>query len=147
MSDLHTLLLEQIRERDARVRDALAASRTDPSGPPPPEDDSVENLGGSDNVSEQDEETQSGSGWSGTAPVPRARSGSAMRRELVAVVTLAGMGVAAAMATAPVGAVLQVAALLVLLWAATVAVLVCCHGGDRPPQGNGRGWLPRQVNA
>ncbi|WP_406346251.1 hypothetical protein [Streptomyces sp. NBC_00648] len=147
MSDLHTLLLEQIRERDARVRDALAASRTDSSGPPPPEDDSVENLGDPDNVSGQDEETESVSGWSGTAPVPRARSGSAMRRELVAVVTLAGMGMGAAMATAPVGIVLQVATLLVLLWAATVAVLVCCQGGDRAPQGNVWGWLPRQVNA
>ncbi|MFC0843378.1 hypothetical protein ACFH04_06445 [Streptomyces noboritoensis] len=147
MSDLHTLLLEQIRERDARVRDALAASRTDPSGPPPPEDDSVENLGGSDNVSGQDEETQAGSDWSGTAPVPRARSGSAMRRELLAVVALAGMGMGPAMAATPDGVVLQVAALLVLLCAATVAVLVCHHGADRPPRGNVPDWLPRQVNA
>ncbi|MFI1177613.1 hypothetical protein [Streptomyces melanogenes] len=41
-----------------------------------------------------------------------------MRRELVAVVTLAGMGMGAAMATASVGFVLQTAALLVLRWAA-----------------------------
>ncbi|WP_394317169.1 hypothetical protein [Streptomyces noboritoensis] len=98
-------------------------------------------------MSGQDEETQAGSDWSGTAPVPRARSGSAMRRELLAVVALAGMGMGPAMAATPDGVVLQVAALLVLLCAATVAVLVCHHGADRPPRGNVPDWLPRQVNA
>uniref|UniRef100_A0AAU2UYZ3 DUF3040 domain-containing protein n=1 Tax=Streptomyces sp. NBC_00003 TaxID=2903608 RepID=A0AAU2UYZ3_9ACTN len=141
MSDLHTLLLEQIRERDARVRDALAASQADSSGGPPPEDGSIDNMPDTAGDVTSPEETGHGRDWRGSAPVPHARSGSAMRRQLVATAALAGLGALSASMVVAV-ANFSVQALTVLVVPVAVAALVR-HQGGQFARGNTKGWQPR----
>ncbi|MFI6054530.1 hypothetical protein ACIBCO_31120 [Streptomyces violascens] len=141
MSDLHTLLLEQIRERDARVRDALAASQADSSGGPPPEDGSNDNMPDAAGDVTGPEETEHDRDWRGSAPVPRARSGSAMRRQLVAAAALASVGALSASMMLTV-ANFGIQALTVLVAPVAVAVLALNTGG-RLTRGDTKSWQPR----